>query len=79
MILVGLQLEVGTSLSSNGRDRLDATGIAILVRLQLEVDISPSSNGRDIMDAENFIRIHIPYSSLIYRNKRTGLTVHYLI
>jgi len=51
--LVGPQLKVGISPSSNGRDRMDAHGISGLVRLQLEVltvTISTSSNGPERTD-----------------------------
>jgi len=45
VILVGLQLEMVISPSSNGRERMDMIGIVGFVGLQLEVGISPSSNG----------------------------------
>ena len=52
-LVVGPQLKVGISPSSNGRDRMDAHGISGLVRLQLEVltvTISTSSNGPERTD-----------------------------
>ena len=48
--LVNLQLKVGISLSSNGRERMVVIGTVKLVRLQLKVGISPSSNARERID-----------------------------
>jgi len=50
VVLVPLQLVVGISPSSNGRERIDVPGTAVLVPMQLVVGISPSSNGRERMD-----------------------------
>ena len=46
VILVSLQLKVGISQFSNGRERMVVIGTVILVMLQLATGISPSSNGR---------------------------------
>jgi len=54
---VTMQLVVGTSLSSNGRERMVADGIVIHVPLQQKVAIFPSFGGREQMDV-NGIVIH---------------------
>jgi len=47
---VPLQLLVGISPSSNGREQMVVNGVVIHFRLQLLVGISASSNGRERMD-----------------------------
>ena len=49
--LVPMQLKVGISPSSNGRERIDVNGTVILVPVQLKVGICPSSNGQERMGA----------------------------
>ena len=56
--LVPMQLKVGTSPSSNGREQMDANGIVVHVPLQLKVGNSPSSNGRDRMDVPTNLTIN---------------------
>ena len=51
-IHVPLQLVVGTSPSSIGREQMDVNGIVIHVPVQLKAGISPSSNGQE--------RMHVP-------------------
>jgi len=52
VILVPLQLKVGISLPSNGRERMGLNGTVILAWLQLVVGISLPFNGRgERMDA----------------------------
>ena len=51
--------KVGISPSSNGREQMVVTGIAVHVPLQLKVGISPSSDGREQMDATGIV-IRVP-------------------
>jgi len=55
---VPLQLVMGISPSSNGRQQMVLNGIVVLARLLLKMDISPASNGRERMDVTGTL-IHL--------------------